>query len=153
MSAKVRVPPYRTHHTKITFFNVFHCAYCSQFTTKISERIDIFVLFVLNSSLAGKISSFVWLMWILSPTLMHGCWVHSSSQTYYWKCPNKTTLLLFTWKRKIDELTSITLKGVNLQHSDEVKYFGMTLDNVEDKTTKALNAFWLCIRYSVKHGD
>ena len=67
--------------------------------------------------------------------------------------PNKTTLVLFTRKRKIDDLTPIILKGVNLQLSDEVKYLGVTLDkkltwkaHVEDKTSKALNAFWICRR-------
>ena len=64
--------------------------------------------------------------------------------------PNKTTLVLFTRKRKIDELIPIKLKGVQLQLSEEVKYLGVTLDmklmwkaHVEDKTSKALNGFWL----------
>lgn len=65
--------------------------------------------------------------------------------------PNKSTLVLFTRKRKMEGLTLPAIKGVTLQLSSEVKYLGVTLDNklswkthVEQKVSRTLKVFWQC---------
>lgn len=65
--------------------------------------------------------------------------------------PHKTGLVLFTKKRTMTGLSLPVLKGVTIPLSTEVKYLGLTLDSkllwskhVENKTSRALSAFWHC---------
>ena len=67
--------------------------------------------------------------------------------------PNKTTIVLFTRKRKLDGLSLPTLKGVTLGLSNEVKYLGVILDkkltwetHVSLKVNRALKIFQQCRR-------
>ncbi|CAD7085101.1 unnamed protein product [Hermetia illucens] len=66
---------------------------------------------------------------------------------------NKTTMVLFTKRRKLDGLCLPEMRGTTLQLSEEVKYLGVTLDkkllwnkHVEVKMKRALTAYGLCRR-------
>ncbi|XP_049868121.1 uncharacterized protein LOC126368267 [Pectinophora gossypiella] len=67
--------------------------------------------------------------------------------------PSKTELILFTNKRKLDNLKLPKLFGTHLKLSSEVKYLGVILDNkllwnkhLENKLERACIAFWQCKR-------
>ncbi|KMQ87436.1 reverse transcriptase [Lasius niger] len=65
--------------------------------------------------------------------------------------PDKTELVLFTRKKKIQSFTTPKLDGKLLSLSSEAKYLGVVLDsklnwkrNVEERVRKAQAAFYLC---------
>ncbi|KAG7307057.1 hypothetical protein JYU34_007191 [Plutella xylostella] len=67
--------------------------------------------------------------------------------------PSKTELVLFTNKRKLNNMSLPTLFGTQLTLSTEVKYLGITLDNklnwnkhLDNKIKQATIAFWQCKR-------
>jgi hypothetical protein len=74
--------------------------------------------------------------------------------------PDKTELVAFTWKRKLQGLFQPRLFGVPLRLSRSVKYLGVTLDSrltwkehVEAKARKAQNLLWACRRsFGVRWG-
>src|SRR5699024_4193521 len=64
---------------------------------------------------------------------------------------DKTELVLFTKKRKLDILKPPSIFGVSLNFATEVKYLGVMLDSklhwgrhLQLKTEKAYRAFWQC---------
>jgi len=67
--------------------------------------------------------------------------------------PNKTGLVTFTWKRKLQGFFEPRFFGVKLSLSGQVKYLGIILDSrltwkehVEVKMRKAHNLLWACRR-------
>ncbi|CAK1600286.1 unnamed protein product [Parnassius mnemosyne] len=65
--------------------------------------------------------------------------------------PNKTVLVMFTQKRKLNNYHPPSLFSTKLQLSSEVKYLGLTLDSklnwnkhIENKINKASITFWQC---------
>jgi hypothetical protein len=67
--------------------------------------------------------------------------------------PDKTDLVVFTKKRKLDSFFEPLLFGVTLHHSESVRYLGVTLDSrlnwqeyVNKKVMKAQNSLWACRR-------
>ncbi|MCP3666940.1 MAG: hypothetical protein GY696_31350 [Gammaproteobacteria bacterium] len=67
--------------------------------------------------------------------------------------PQKTEMVLFTHKRKIQDFRAPRLYGAQLQLTSKAKYLGVVLDSkllwnchVEQKCKKAIAAFWQCRR-------
>lgn len=65
--------------------------------------------------------------------------------------PEKTSLVLFTKKRKLEPYRKPTLFGVTLENSDTMKFLGVILDkkltfipNIEQRYRMACNVFWQC---------
>lgn len=65
--------------------------------------------------------------------------------------PQKTSTVLFTRKRNIDSLPTLTFLGVPLENSGFMKFLGFVLDrrlncvaNTDQKISTARNVFWQC---------
>jgi len=65
--------------------------------------------------------------------------------------PDKTGLILFSRKRKLNAPQMPMLFGTLLKLTDKVKYLGVILDSrldwkdhIEERTKKALRVFWQC---------
>lgn len=71
--------------------------------------------------------------------------------------PQKTTIVPFTRKHKIDGLRKPILDGVEIAYSDEAKYLGVTLDrklnftsHIENVTKKARSSIGICRQLVIK---
>src|SRR5699024_7058226 len=61
--------------------------------------------------------------------------------------PEKMELVVFTRKRKLDNVKWPSLQGVTLNPTQEVKYLGVTWTNHVNKTCqKATASLWMCRR-------